>query len=412
MSASLPFRWRRPLLALVATALGLLVALLGVFVMGRSFPVRSAALAVGPLRALVDRPLTPDGLGAGGQASDLVLFDPMGITLGPDGAVYLSDRGRGNRGRVIWRIDEDGVVHHVAGSGRMGRAREGEPAADADLTAPEGLAFGPEGRLHFVDNRSNRVLRIEKDGTLSVVAGTGTAGFGGDGGPADRAALDNPAEIWFDSTGNLFISDVYNNRVRRVDPNGIIETVAGTGAAGYGGDGGPAREASLREPWGLFVSPFSDNLLIADGGNHRVREVDSSGRITTIVGSGVRGYAGDGSAAEAARLDSPQSLGFDCAGRLYIGDEHNHVVRVVDEDGVIETLVGTGSPGFSEGGADGRSVQLNDPENVLVRCDGTVLITDGENGRVIEVGAGGAVQTVIGRGPGGERARLRRLFDD
>lgn len=183
MSASLPFRWRRPLLALVATALGLLVALLGVFVMGRSFPVRSAALAVGPLRALVDRPLTPDGLGAGGQASDLVLFDPMGITLGPDGAVYLSDRGRGNRGRVIWRIDEDGVVHHVAGSGRMGRAREGEPAADADLTAPEGLAFGPEGRLHFVDNRSNRVLRIEKDGTLSVVAGTGTAGFGGDGGP-------------------------------------------------------------------------------------------------------------------------------------------------------------------------------------------------------------------------------------
>lgn len=392
----------------------LVTALLALSALVVFFPAESVVLGVGPLRPYLDTPLTPAQLGEGGAATDLYLFDPMGIVTGPDGDLYLSDRGRGNQGRVIWRIDQHGMVHHVAGSGSRGRAREGQLAVEADLGSPEGLVFGSDGRLHFVDTRTHRVFRIESNGRLSIVAGVGTKGSGGDGGSADQASLRNPVEAKFDSAGNLFIADVFNHRIRRVDTAGIIETFAGTGETGYGGDGGPAVEAQLWDPWGIVINPLTGRLLIGDGRNHRIREVDETGRIRTIVGTGELGYSGDGGPARAARLDTPQSLGFDCAGRLYIGDEHNHVIRVVDTEGVIRTLLGTGISGFQRTieGRVGTSVQLNDPEGFLVRCDGSLVVADGDNGRVIELDSAGTVRAVIGRGPILERFRLRGLFDN
>jgi sugar lactone lactonase YvrE len=357
------------------------------------------------VRAMLDRSLSlmdplwysPRALGDGGPAERLRLFDPMGIVRASSGDLWISDRGRGKGGRIIWRIDGEGRAHLVAGTGRFGVPEAGAQARASDLSAPEGLALGPDGRLHFADARSHRIFRIEHDGSLTVVAGTARRGFSGDGGPADQAMLHGPSDIRFDTHGNLFIADIYNHRVRRVTPDGVIETVAGTGEPGFSGDGGPATDAQLDQPWGVFIDPFSGRLLIADSNNHRIREVDELGRIRTVVGAGVAGYGGDGGPARSAVMDSPQSLGFDCEGRMYIGDEHNHVIRVVDPDGTIRTLVGTGKPGLAPDGAVGTEAPLNDPENMAVFCDGTVHVTDGDNGRVLSVDPSGVVRNLVGR---------------
>ena len=361
--------------------------------------VHVRAVLAWPANYLEDLRYSPAWLGDGAPALDLRLFNPMGIAQGPSGDLYVSDRGRDRGGRLIWRFDENQRAHLVAGVGKFGFAQAGERATEAELAAPEGLAFDAVGRLHFVDTRSQRVLRIEHDGTLAVVAGTGRKGYTGNGGPADRARLHNPTDVRIDEEGNIYIADVFNHMVRRVDPDGIIETVAGTGTPGYSGDGGPAREADLNEPWGIFIHPVTGRLLIADGANNRVREVDEDGVIRTVVGSGEMGYSGDGGPALEARLDSPQSLGFDCAGRMYIGDEHNHVIRVVEADSTIRTLVGTGTPGRAPDGAVGQEAPLNDPENLHVSCDGTVYVTDGENARVIEVQPDRTVRRIAGREP-------------
>ncbi|MEX2531238.1 MAG: hypothetical protein WD960_10740 [Gemmatimonadota bacterium] len=359
--------------------------------------VHVRAVLAWPVNYLEDLQYTPGWLGDGGPALELGLFNPMGIAEGPSGDLYISDRGRDRGGRLIWRLDDEGRAHLVAGVGKFGFAEPGEKATEAELSAPEGLAFDPEGRLHFVDTRSQRILRIEHDGTLAVVAGTGVKGYTGNGGPADQARLHNPTDVRIDDDGNIYIADVYNQMIRRVSPDGIIETVAGTGTPGYSGDGGPAREAELKEPWGVFIHPTTGRLLIADGANNRVREVDEDGIIRTVVGTGERGYSGDGGPALEARLDSPQSFGFDCAGRMYIGDEHNHVIRVVEADGTIRSLVGTGSPGRAPEGAVGQEAPLNDPENMHVACDGTVYIADGNNFRVIEVQPDGTVNRFAGK---------------
>jgi DNA-binding beta-propeller fold protein YncE len=363
--------------------------------------VRERVYVRGLLVAVLDSfRYSPAALGDGGAASDLRLFNPMGIAMGPAGELFVVDRGiRGEGGRIIWRIDPDGTVDHVAGSGRREKPRAGTPAKESDFLSPEGLTLGPDGLLYFADGQAKQVFRIEANGILSLVAGTGIGGVGGDGGPAVQASLDNPVDVRFDPGGNLYIADVYNHRIRRVSPEGIIETVAGNGLPGYSGDGGPATEAQLDYPWGVFVDPFTGNLLIADSNNHRVREVDSAGRISSRAGWGELGYGGDGGDAHLARLDSPQSLGFDCAGRMYIGDEHNHVIRVVDLDGTIRTLVGTGAPGLARDGSAGIDAALNDPENMVVLCDGTVFLTDGENGRVLSVAPDGTVRHVAGRPP-------------
>jgi sugar lactone lactonase YvrE len=319
----------------------------------------------------------------------------MGLAEDPAGNVFVSDRGRGLRGRMIWRIAPDGSAHAVAGTGRKGSPLPGADALRSPLRSPEGLCLDSRGRLVFADQAENAVLRIAADGRLGRVAGTGERGFGGDGGPATRAALHKPYDVRADSRGNLFVADVGNHRIRRIDSDGIITTVAGTGEPGYSGDGGPAAGARLDTPYGVFLDG-RDRLWIADTENHVVRRVDEHGIIATVAGVGRPGFGGDGGPARDALLDAPQSLWIDSGGRVFVGDEHNHAVRVIDPTGTISTLVGDGRPGLAEDGAAGTRARLNDPENVLLRPDGTLLVTDADNGRVVRVDASGRVQPFAG----------------
>lgn len=342
-------------------------------------------------------PKTVRALGDGGKSTNLQLYDPMGIAEDKHQNVYLTDRGRRLSGRVIWRIDPQGSVTAIAGTGRRGAATGGVHALSSNLGSPEGLCLDHMNRIFFVDSSNHVVLRIATDGKLLRIAGTGTSGYGGDGGPALEAELNKPYDVRIDAQGTLYIADVMNHRIRRINSDGIITTVAGTGKPGYGGDYGPAKSASLNTPYGVCIDK-EGRLLIADSENHVIRRIDSRGVITTIAGVGVLGYSGDGGPASEAAFNSPQSLWVDNSGRLYVGDEHNHAIRVIGTDDIVTTLIGTGQAGSADDGVLATGASLNDPENILVRGNGSVLITDGDNGRVLIVEPDGRVRKFAGLG--------------
>lgn len=339
--------------------------------------------------------LSPADLGDGGPAEDLLLCHPNGLEVRPSGELLVADPGEGRRGRVIWRIGRDGMAHLVAGSGLSGSATE-DLASELRLNRPESLAAASDGSLLLLDGYNHSIFRIDPDGRVKRVAGNGTPGFSGDGGQASQAQLFRPADIRLDSSGNLYISEVRNHRIRQVDPSGRITTIAGTGEQGFSPDGTPARSARIDTPWALEVD-LRDRVLIAESANHIVRRIEDDGTLVTIAGSGVRGFSGDGGPATEARLNHPEGLFVDKRGRLFIADSFNHVVRVVDTDGTISTVVGTGNPGKGPIGGVALLTALNDPEDVVVDSEGLV-VSDGNNGRVIRVSVDGTVQLVAGRG--------------
>lgn len=342
----------------------------------------------------LNRPLSPDEAGDGSQADEILLVDPAGVARDPEGNVYISDRVG-----LIWKIDSTKIARVIAGTGLRGRARAGRSADETDLGVPQGIAFGSRNRLHIADSINNVVLRIESDGTLHRVAGTGFVGNQGDGGPAMDAELDEPYDIRFDSEDNLFIVEFGSNRIRKVDQQGIISTVAGTGEAGYSGDGGPATSALLRGPYGAFLDS-KDRLYIADSGNHVIRMIDDNGIISTIAGSIKRGYAGDDGPATDALMDSPQFLAIDEIGRTFIGDEHNRAIRMITADGMISTLIGSTTHATQD--QSHLNVQegvLSDPEALLLQADDSLLIVDGGNARVIRLHSDGAIEHFAGRVP-------------
>lgn len=338
--------------------------------------------------------LTPDEVGDGKHALEIILQHPVAMAVDALGRVYITDRGR-----YVWRVEPDGTAHIVAGSGKMDSVPARVGARDVRLESPEGLCLDEAGNLYFADRNLSVVLKLDTRGMITRVAGNGWHRYDGDGRPAVNAALNRPYGVALDSTGNLYIADFGNDRIRRVDPHGRISTVAGTGAAGYSGDGGPAVEARLNGPYGVFVDA-DDNLLIPDSLNHVIRKVGPDGKIRTIAGTGARGYSGDGGPALAATFDTPESLFADAQGRLYIGDENNHSIRVIDTDGTISTLVGNGQPGDSADGTVCDRAQLNKPEGLWVGHDGTILITEGNSQRVRVILPGGCVMgTFAGKGP-------------
>lgn len=340
--------------------------------------------------------LGPAYLGDGGRAEDLLLCNPMGLATGRHGELLISDRGRGRRGRVVWRIEAGGTAHIVAGSGLRGKATE-TAALAMRFARPEGLAVAADGSVYVSDGFNHAIYRVAPGGAVTRIAGTGERGYGGDGGDATAAVFFRPADIRLDSRGNLFVADVRNHRVRRIDTNGRITTVAGTGEQGFSPDGTPASQARLDTPWGIAVDS-RDRLIVADGANHRVRRVDTDGRLVTIAGSGRRGFDGDGGLAIRASLNFPEGLAFDSHERLYIGDELNHAVRLVDTDGTISTVIGTGKPGRGRIGENSQNFAVDDPENVIVTRSGELVITDGNNGRVLRISADGIVHHLAGEG--------------
>ena len=289
-----------------------------------------------------------------------------------------------------------GDINTVAGTGSEGFSGDGGPASSAELSYPYGVTLDASGNLYFADLGNNRVRKVDGTGTITTVAGAGSYGFSGDGGPATSAELAQPTGVAVDSSGDLYIADNSNNRVRKVDSSGTITTVVGGGISGLG-DGGPATAAQLNQPVGVAVDG-SENLYIADAGNSRVRKVDGSGTITTVAGTGGFGFSGDGGPATAAQLNSPYGVALDGSGNLYIGDTGNQRVRRVNGSGTISTVAGTGTQGFSGDGGPATAAQLRDPVGVALDGSGNLYIADSANSRVRKVDGTGTISTVAGTG--------------
>ena len=371
--------------------------------------IRASPLFVGlnsPLLRSIDsrvynlrhRHLSAAELGDGGPVTGVRLLDPMGLGRDRAGNLYVTDRGGRGSGRVVWRLGVDGRARIVAGTGARGTAPNDVPARRSPLGSPQGLCVDSRGQVYFADSYNHVVLRIDEDGTLRRIAGTGRAGNGTDGGPATGAALNQPYDVRLDSAGNLYIADFGNHRVRKVGPDGAIHTVAGTGNAGYTGDGGRATEARLNGPYGVFPDARL-GLLIADSHNHVIRVVDHRGHISTLAGTGRRGFTGHDGPAMRANFDSPQGLTVTEAGSILVGDEHNHAIRVIEPGGTVRLLAGAGRAGFSPDGLPADGARLTDPENMLSSDDGAVLFTEAGSGRVRYIGPDGRLGTLVGGPP-------------
>ncbi|MGH8584547.1 MAG: RHS repeat-associated core domain-containing protein [Gammaproteobacteria bacterium] len=276
----------------------------------------------------------------------------------------------------------------VAGSALGGFSGDGGPATAAALGGLPGLALGPDGSLYIADAGNHRIRRVGPNGIITTVAGTGATGFSGDGGPATAASLSGPFGLALSLDGSLYIADQFHHRIRRVGPDGIITTVAGTGAIGISGDGGPATAAALNSPFGVALGP-DGSLYIADGGNNRIRRVGPDGIITTVAGMGFFGFSGDGGPATAAALYLPLGLALGLDGSLYIADTGNNRIRRVGPDGIITTVAGTGrfggTGGFSGDGGPATAAVLNMPSGVALGPDGSLYIADSDNRRIRKV---------------------------
>ena len=335
--------------------------------------------------------------GDGGPAIKASFYYLRGVAADAAGNVYVTDVLSGR----IRKFTPGGTINTVAGNGLYKAPTDGVLATSSYLNQPRGVAVDAAGNIYIVDRDNNRVRKVGPSGIITTVAGNELRGFSGDGGPATGALLNLPyGGVALDSSGNLYIADSDNNRVRKVSPTGIISTVAGNGGSwGFSGDGGPATSASLAQPWAVALDA-AGNLYIADRWNHRIRRVSAAGIITTVAGNGVQGFSGDGGPATSASLNWPAGLAADALGNLYIGDSNNRIRRV-SPAGVISTVAGDGVCRFSGDGGPATAASLCEAGGVAVDSTGSLLIADNNNRRVRRVGLDGIITTVAGSGSSG-----------
>ncbi|MCW5981576.1 MAG: hypothetical protein KIT09_26055 [Bryobacteraceae bacterium] len=370
-------------------------------------------------------------------ATEAALNDPADIAIDSAGAIYIADTFN-NRIRKI----TNGIITTIAGTGEEGYNGDGIPATSAQLAIPHGIALDSAGNLYIADSGNGRLRVVTPDGTIrtlytdlypsavevegnalyladlithavfkvennrvTVVAGTGEAGYSGDGGPGTDAQLNNPGSIAVDRAGNVYIGDFGNSRIRRVTPNGVIQTAAGNGRFRSAGEGGPATSATLYFPYGSAIDG-AGNLYISEPGRNTIRRI-SSGILTRFAGTGRAGYSGDGGPAISAELNSPAGLAYDAASNsLFVADQFNSRVRRIGPDGLIATVAGNGSFGFTGDGGPAIDARLQLPITVAV-ANGEIYIADGENknspegergGRIRKVDASGRITTIAGNG--------------
>ncbi|MDE1156235.1 MAG: Ig-like domain repeat protein [Acidobacteriaceae bacterium] len=265
---------------------------------------------------------------------------------------------------------------------------------------PAGIAYDAAGNLYLADAARNALYESTLAGELLLVAGGNAQGFGGDGGPATAALLNQPQAVAVAADGTLYLADTANQRVRSIDTAGLVHTVAGSGVAGFSGDGGAATQARVRNPVALATMP-DGSLLIADAGNHRIRRLQA-GTLTTFAGNGEEGFGGDGGPATNALLDTPEGVAVTADGRVLIADSHNHRLRVVSTDGTISTLAGTGQRGYAGDGGAAVLAKLSLPRGVAVLPDGRIVFADADNQRLRVVATDGTISTLVGSGVQGD----------
>jgi sugar lactone lactonase YvrE len=280
-----------------------------------------------------------------------------------------------------------------AGNGTAGAAGDGGPAIQAQLEGPRNLGVDSQGNVYIADLYGERIRKVATDGTISTLVNSVLAGFGGDGGPVSAALFGGTRDVAADSAGNIYISDVRNDRIRRIDPNGIVSTFAGSGAGPFGGDGGPATQAKLYIPLSISLDP-ADNLYFADTGNDRIRKVDTNGIITTIAGTGTSGFSGDNGPATNAQIICRHGLAVDRRGNVYFSDQANHRLRKISTTGVISTIAGDGKEALGGGGGPATAASLKFPDGVAVDHAGNLFVTD--NARIRRIDTNGVILTVAG----------------
>ncbi len=348
--------------------------------------------------------------GDGGPATAAGLEFPSSIAVGPSGDLYVVDLGNS---RVRKVSAATGIITTVAGNGTWGYSGDGGPATSASvkisgqdgttitLGSPPSVAVDAAGNLYLSDTYSNRIRKVDANGIITTIAGNGTAGIGGDGGPATAAALNQPGGLTLDASGGLLIADESNHLIRRVAlASGIMTTFAGAGA-GFSGDGGPASAARFLGPYGIGVGPSGD-AFVADTFNNRVRRIAAgTSIITTIAGSGTR-FSGDGGAATSAVLFRPASMVFDSSGSMIISEYYGSRIRKVTPDGRISTIAGMGQNGYSGDGGLAIAARMGYPCGVAIDSAGNIFFADAANDRIRRIAGGsGVITTVVGTGTRG-----------
>jgi len=379
-----------------------------------------------------------------GLATTALFYAPQDVAVSSNGTIYIADTGNGNI-RAITPGTVNGqtvpLINTVAGNAALTFAGDGGAATSASLFSPWAIALDSSGNLYIADYGNDRIRMVNTSGIINTIVGNGTIGFSGDGSTATNAMLNQPTGVAVDSSGNVYIADSWNFRVRKV-ASGNINTVAGNGLVSYSGDGGPAILAQLNGPQGIGVDK-TGNLFIADTGNAVLREVPTSGEIvtiggggalvhpegvavdnagnvyvadvqahlirklgtngsfTTFAGNGTLGYSGDGGPATNAELNAPSGVAVDAAGNVYIADYGNEVIRMVAPSGVISTVAGNGVAGYSGDGGPATQASLDSPFGVAVDPAGNLYIADSANRRIREVSPNGIINTIAGNGAAG-----------
>lgn len=318
--------------------------------------------------------------GDGGPATAATMNQPARIVIDAAGNKYFTDAANSR----VRKINTAGIISTYAGNGVSGYGGDGGPATAAQLNTPIGLALDAAGNLFVADQGNYRIRKITTAGVISTVAGNGSPGYYGEGGPATVAAIGQVGAVAFDAAGNMYIVGM-NNRLLRVNTAGIINSIAGNGYGGFSGDGGPATASQLNQPWDLMVD-LSNNILVCEMANNRIRKIDPSGIITTFAGNGTTTYTGDGGPATAAGINAVQGITTDSWGNIIFCNWTNAVVRKIDPAGTVSTIAGTGTPGFSGDGGPAILAQLATCTGLAYDASGTLYIIDAGNNRIRKFG--------------------------
>ncbi|MCW3121014.1 MAG: hypothetical protein JWQ38_506 [Flavipsychrobacter sp.] len=322
--------------------------------------------------------------GDGGPATAAHLNTPQGMAIDATGNIYIAD----TKNHCIRKITS-GIISTIAGTGGvLGYSGDGGSATSAKMNEPVSVYVDGSGNIYAADASNHVVRKITAAGIISTIAGNGIAGYSADGIAATNSKLNFPGGVWVDASGNVYIGDTYNQRVRKVNTSGIISTYAGTGTIGSSGDGGPATNALLYNTNEVTMDA-AGNLYMSDNGNHRIRKVNTSGIISTVAGDGTGGYVTDGVPATSTGIYFPVGVKTDPSGNLYFGEDGDSRVRKVDATGIISTICGTGVPGYTGDGGAATLAQLSSPTDVCLDGAGNIYIVDRKNSAIRRIGGTG-----------------------